>query len=54
MKKNTKTQVSVVKSSSKAKKELQRIGESLKGKVLFKEKLESAKKTLAKLKSLPI
>ncbi len=40
--------------SSKAKIEISKIAESLKGKELFKEKIESAKKTLSKLKSLPI
>lgn len=44
----------VVKSSAKAKKELQQIGESLKGKELFKGKVESARKILASVKSLPV
>ncbi|MEB2777437.1 hypothetical protein SYJ56_19135 [Algoriphagus sp. D3-2-R+10] len=54
MKKKADSQVIVVKSSVKAKRELRKIGESLKGKELFKQKIESAKKILASIKSLPV
>jgi hypothetical protein len=54
MKKNTDNQIIVVKDVAKARKELQRIGEPLKGKELFKQKVDNAKKILAKIKSLPV
>ena len=54
MKKKAYNGPTVVKTSIKTKKELQRIGESLKGKELFKEKVESAKKILATIKTLPV
>ncbi|MDG1277536.1 MAG: hypothetical protein P8O16_09670 [Algoriphagus sp.] len=54
MKKKTNTQITVIKSSAKAKKELQIIGKSLKGKELFSQKVESAKKILSSVKSLPV
>jgi hypothetical protein len=53
MKKDTENQIIVVKSSVNAKKELQKIGASLKGKELFKQKVDSAKEILANIKSLP-
>jgi hypothetical protein len=54
MKKNTVNQVIVVKDGAKARKELQRIGQTLKGKELFKQKVDSAKEILANIKSLPV
>jgi hypothetical protein len=44
----------VVKSSKKAKIELKKIGASLEGKELFKQKVDNAKKILSSIKSLPV
>ncbi|MDO8969031.1 hypothetical protein [Algoriphagus sp.] len=54
MKKKAYNKPVVVKTSAKTIKELQSIGASLKGKELFKEKVESAKRILASVKSLPV
>lgn len=54
MEKKTDSNVTVVKSSVKDKKELQKIGATLKGKELFKQKVDSAKEILANIKSLPV
>jgi hypothetical protein len=47
-------QTKALKSEALSKEQIRKIEESLKGKILFKDKLAEARKTLNRVKSLPI
>ncbi len=51
---NSKKTSKVISMSTKTKKKINAIADTLKGKELFTEKIELAKKTLSELKSLPM
>jgi len=49
-----KTKVTVIKASDSAKRKFRQVAEELKGQELFKSKIESARRALKDVKSLPI